>query len=184
MNASDTFLSNIKKNQISIMKYRGYEISDGDQAILDASPEDVWMMTKGYADMDKTYVKIVPEGENILTKVYYKWKMTSYVKVDALDDVLKSISRGLRSVLLVVNAKLSPTAQASLTQMTNCKTQIWLHDDLILNPMEHVSCPHNRLLTGEDEIEVIKALTPCSGAVPTKAERSAAKERLNKIQVV
>lgn len=60
------------------------------------------------------------------------------MKYTSIEKILQEMNSGLNEVVLILNASPSPRTNLAISQMTACKTQIWLIDELMVDPTKHV----------------------------------------------
>lgn len=173
-------LSRVKKTQIRMMMDRGYVIPQKELELLQMNDEAVWKSLEGYANIDSEYVKL--EDENYVAGVYYRFKTNTYVDFDSIGTILRRMNTGIKEVILILDAQLSPRSKTTLQQMTACKSQIWMSKELVVNPTLHVHTPSVTLLSEVEENEIVKGLVKCKGNIPTKVERSLGRAKLPKMQ--
>lgn len=173
-----TILSEVKRHQIQMMDDRGYLIPDHERKMLKMEPYDLYVATLAYTKLDYTYSK--EDDPSSKMGVFYRTKGNIYVQVEAIQDLLEKMHAGLKSMLLILNGKLSPTARAYLDRMITCKMQVWMESDLYVNPTKHCMTPKHRLLTREEEDRVIRGLVKTSNPI-TSEERTLGKSKLSKL---
>lgn len=172
-------LSRVKKNQIQMLMDRGYIIPKKELDLLTLTDFEVWKRLDGYATIDAEY-KMSGIEEHVIG-VYYRFKNNTYVDFDSIGDILRRMNTGIKEVMLILDAKLSPRSKSVLQQMTACKSQIWMSNELVFNPTAHVFTPKFTLLSGSAEHEVVRGLVECKGNIPTQRELTEARTKLPKM---
>lgn len=151
----DYFL-NIKRNQIKMVRARGYNITD-ELWILNPQLTGVEFEKK----LSKMYEKEYPirrllfsEYQKIGVKnlvVYYVGVTGSkQIKIDSIRPFMDKMTIELKDGILITDNVLSSESLKQLSVITQCSYQIFKEEDLHFDLLEHTLVPQHSLLSKEE----------------------------------
>ena len=150
----ESFL-NIKRNQIEMVKARGYDVED-DLWILDSDltfKNFKKKLIKKYGDypirklMFSEYTK---EGSKSLFVFFVGLQEGKQIKLEAIDPFIHKMVEEDKEGLLIINSVLSPSALKRLSIITESKYQIFQEYEFDFNLINHFMVPKHQLLTTEE----------------------------------
>ena len=162
-------LFNIKRNQLKMIKNRGYNI-DAEEWILDDNLTSHMFIKK----LISIYGETAPnQYRNLLTSIYKhdenKKIIVSFVgiaefsnkqiSIDSIEKIIESMITNDTDCLIIINATLSSAANNRLNCITESKIQILNEDELLFNLIDHIFVPKYELLTKEEAAKLTSSLT-------------------------
>lgn len=165
-------LFNIKRNQIQMMKDRGFNVEE-EEWLLDANVtlEDFADYVRELRDLNKS-----PTIRNALmnlyneegtaqarkpTFVYYAdvekgSKSVGYDEVVKFSSFYDTLSTKFRKAVIIIPEDFSSKAREHITKSLLFKVQIFKDNELDFNPTLHMLVPKHSLATEEEKKEVLK----------------------------
>lgn len=155
MTSEDAHLLDIKKQQIKMIRSRGYDVGH-EEWILNTKSAKTFV--KKLTDLYGTYPtkKLLyseykhPEKEAILFVMYIGLKNSKTITVDSITCFVDKLTLENKEGLLVINSTLSPTANEYLNMITEHRYQLFKEDDLLYDVTEHVNVPKYILLSTKE----------------------------------
>lgn len=155
-------LFNIKKNQLKMVRRRGYNI-DREKNLLSLTLKDFINAYIPFAQKKKKTLREVltqfyenDSGDRIV--VYYADIPTKSSKmgVETLTDVIHELdSKKTKTGIIITPKELSPSAKKQLERLVNYNIQVFIEYELGYDPTEHYLTPEHIALTKDEQREFL-----------------------------
>ena len=163
--SSDHYFLKLKRNQVLMMRDRGYDITDEEWILRDdlTGKEFKKKLRKKY-DKDEDYPirKLMfseythPLKEKPLFIFYVCIDSGKQIKVETIKPFTQKLTEENKDGILVIDTVLSPTASECLNMITEHHFQIFKEEDLLFNIINHVNCSQHQLCHSNEIIALKK----------------------------
>lgn len=157
-------LITVKKNQIRMMRDRGFELDDEDEKILGYTDDEFIKHMKIKLDMtddkknyliNKLYTKKDSDGNIEKNYVYYIFSRSDKVKTEDIKDLIDfSVKSDIRKFDIISMNVFHSSADGKLKKLTNTKFKIWSYDELIKYIFDSKYVPRYRSLSRKELDEI------------------------------
>lgn len=141
MERIDSDLITIKKNQIKMMRDRGFVLDDEDEKILNYTDAEFIKHMKIKFDMtvdkknylfNKLYTKKDDDNNIVKNYVYYIFSKSDKVKTEDIKDLIDfSVKSDTRRFDIISKNTFHSSADGKLKKLTNTNFKLWSYDELI-----------------------------------------------------
>ena len=163
--SSDDYFLKLKRNQVLMIRDRGYDISD-EEWILDVKgltgkKFKKKLLKKYEKDYDYPLRKLMfseyhhPHKDKPLFIYYVCIDQGKQIKVETVKPFIHKMTEENKDGLLVIDSPLSPTAAECFSIITEHHYQIFKEEDLLFNVISHIQCDVHVLCT-EAEVSTLK----------------------------
>lgn len=152
-------LFTIKKNQLKMVRRRGYIVEPQEEDILLVSLQDFLDVYIPYAKQLKQSMRQIlsrpytnAEGEKLV--VYYADEPVSTKKlgIEALGNAIVMCEKyNTKNLILITAVSLSSAAAKEIEKMVSYNIYVFLENDMTYDPTEHYFTPAHRALTVEEQ---------------------------------
>lgn len=151
-------LFTIKKNQLKMVKRRGYNI-DKEEDLLSITSNEFLEAYVPFAKKEKkTFRQILSrpysndKGENIVVYFADAPTNTSQLGVDVLSDAMYEIDKHKSKNAIIITPKsLSPAAKKKIEGFLTYNIYIFLENEMAYDPTEHYLTPEHKALSPEEQ---------------------------------
>jgi DNA-directed RNA polymerase I, II, and III subunit RPABC1 len=158
-------LFTIKKNQLKMVKRRGYIVEPQEEDILSVELEDFLSVYIPFAKQSKQSLRqilsrpYVNEKEEKLV-VYYADEPTSTKKlgIEALGNAIVMCEKyNTKNLILITGVDLSSAASKEIEKMVSYNIHVFLENEMTYDPTEHYFTPAHRALGVEEQRKFLKS---------------------------
>lgn len=159
---SDDYFLKLKRNQIKMIKHRGYDVSD-EEWILEQSLTGKSFKKKLIEKFGDYVIRKLlfseythPQKSRKLFVYYINIEDGKQIKVETVKSFIYKMTGENKDGIVVVDSIISPTASECLNMITEHYYQIFKEEELIFNVTEHINYNQHIQLTERETNELRK----------------------------
>jgi DNA-directed RNA polymerase I, II, and III subunit RPABC1 len=157
-------LFTIKKNQLKMVKRRGYIVEPQEEDILSVELEDFLSVYIPFAKQSKQSLRQILSRPYVNAKeeklvVYYADEPTSTKKlgIEALGNAIVMCEKyNTKNLILITGVDLSSAASKEIEKMVSYNIYVFLENEMTYDPTEHYFTPAHRALSVEEQRNFLK----------------------------
>jgi DNA-directed RNA polymerase subunit H (RpoH/RPB5) len=159
----DNLFLKIKRNQIIMLRDRGYDVSDEEWILNDdlVFKKFKKKLIEKYGEFPVRKLLFSeythPNKDKPLFVYYIGTENGKQIKVETIKNFLYKMTEENKDAILVIDTTLSPTAAECFNMITEHHYQIFKEEDLLYNIAHHVNGCHHELCNDED-VERLKKM--------------------------
>lgn len=157
-------LFTIKKNQLKLVRRRGYILEENEENLLYITLEDFLEAYLPFAESKKKSLR------NILSRLYYNDrdekiyvyyadnpKTSKQLGIDAVTDAIANLDKNRsKNLLLITPVPLTSAASKKIQELVSYNIHIFLESEMVYDPTEHYFTPEHKALTKEEQREFLE----------------------------
>lgn len=157
-------LFTIKKNQLKLVRRRGYILEENEENLLYITLEDFLEAYLPFAESKKKSLR------NILSRLYYNDrdekiyvyyadnpKTSKQLGIDAVTDAIANLDKNRsKNLLLITPVPLTSAASKKIQELVSYNIHIFLESEMVYDPTEHYFTPEHKALTKEEQRQFLE----------------------------
>jgi len=150
-------LFEIKKNQLKMVKRRGYDITR-EEALLSYTYQQFIEAYVPFAEKQKKSIRAVlsntyvnPEGKKLL--VYFAdVSGNKQLGVETFGEILKEMEeKKTKNAIIITNIPLSPVTRKKISELLTYNIYTFMENEMGYDPTEHFLVPEHRALSPDEQ---------------------------------